>query len=120
MREYDKNIYVKDQFWGFHAYKDAPDDVKFLQNNHQHLFKVEFGISVTHDDRELEFFQVLWQYEREIKPFVQIVSDGNLGSCEMIAERILDGLINTYGEKRTYWCDVSEDGHVGAFLRWPV
>lgn len=111
-RRTEKYIWVTDRFEGFHAYKDAPDEVAFLKNLHRHVFHVKMTIQVKHDDRELEFFMVKQHYEREIKPFIQLAKD--LGSCEMIAQRILDGLANTYGDDRFYSVEVSEDGENGA------
>ena len=40
---------------------------KFLENEHRHMFKVEVKISVTHDDRELEFFLVKWALTEFLK-----------------------------------------------------
>lgn len=100
-------ITVRTQFIGFHAYEEAPEQVAFLKANHRHLFKVEAKISVNHDDRELEFFMVQDMLLKQIMPFIQL---GNLGSCEMIAERIATGLINAYGVDRDYSITVSEDG----------
>jgi hypothetical protein len=69
------------------------------------MFKVEAKISVTHADRELEFFLVKWGITEFIKGGNQ-----NHKSCEMIAEDILGYLISKYGANRIYEVTVSEDG----------
>ena len=69
------------------------------------MFKVEVKISVSHLDRELEFFLVKWA----LQDFIQ---GGNMNhkSCEMIATDILEQhLIPKYGQ-RFYEIVVSEDG----------
>ena len=50
-------IKVRTEFEGFHHYPNAGSidkRIKFLENEHRHIFKVEVKISVTHLDRELE------------------------------------------------------------------
>jgi hypothetical protein len=102
-------IKVRTEFEGFHFYPGAGDidsRIEFLERNHRHLFKVEVKISVTHLDRELEFFLVKWALQDFIKA-------GNLNhlSCEMIATNILaHHLVPKYGENRYYEITVSEDG----------
>ena len=54
-------IRVRTEFEGFHYYPNAGEidsRIKFLEVEHRHIFKVEVKISVTHLDRELEFFLV--------------------------------------------------------------
>jgi hypothetical protein len=70
------------------------------------MFKVEVKISVTHLDRELEFFLVKWALQEFIK-----AGNQNHKSCEMIATDILEKhLIPAYGSDRYYEIVVSEDG----------
>jgi hypothetical protein len=101
-------IKVRTEFEGFHYYPNAGSidpRIQFLENEHRHMFKVEVKISVTHLDRELEFFLVKWA----LNEFIQ---DGNQNhkSCEMIASDILENhLLPKYGE-RYYEIVVSEDG----------
>ena len=102
-------IKVRTQFAGFHYYPNAGQidpRIKFLENEHRHIFKVEVTASVTHDDRELEFFLVQWALQDFIKD-----TNMNHKSCEMIAKDILmNHLIPLYGEDRYYKIVVSEDG----------
>ena len=57
-------IYVNFQKAGFHKYPAAETDpaladVSYLGNRHRHLFKFNVQIEIFHNDRELEFHQVL-------------------------------------------------------------
>lgn len=81
-----KLIIVKTQFEGVHCYPGAPEAVKFLRNEHRHIFHVEAEIEVFHNDRELEFFLV----KRSIDDFIHENYKSYLDStsCEMIAESI--------------------------------
>jgi hypothetical protein len=101
-------IKVRTEFEGFHYYPNAGSidpRIKFLENEHRHMFKVEVKISVTHLDRELEFFLVKWA----LNEFIQ-GGNQNHKSCEMIASDILENhLLPKYGE-RYYEIVVSEDG----------
>ena len=77
------------------------------------MFKVEVKISVTHLDRELEFFLVKWALQDFIK-----VGNQNHKSCEMIATDILQQhLIPNYGE-RYYEIVVSEDGESDGIVEY--
>ena len=102
-------IKIRTEFEGFHKYPNAGSidpRIKFLEDEHRHIFKVEVMISVTHLDRELEFFLVKWALQDFIK-----AGDQNHRSCEMIATDILNNhLIPNYGENRQYQIVVSEDG----------
>jgi hypothetical protein len=101
-------IKVRTEFEGFHYYPNAGSidpRIQFLENEHRHMFKVEVKISVTHLDRELEFFLVKWA----LNEFIQ-GGNQNHKSCEMIAMDILENhLLPKYGE-RYYEIVVSEDG----------
>lgn len=110
-------IKVRTEFEGFHFYPNAGNidpRIKFLENEHRHMFKVEVKISVTHDDRELEFFLVKWALTDFLKE-----SKMNHKSCEMIARDILnEHLLPTYGESRYYEIVVSEDGESDGILEY--
>jgi hypothetical protein len=110
-------IKVRTEFEGFHYYPNAgtiDPRIKFLENEHRHMFKVEVKISVTHLDRELEFFLVKWALQEFIK-------DGKMNhkSCEMIATDILEKhLIPAYGSDRYYDIVVSEDGESDGIIEY--
>jgi hypothetical protein len=110
-------IKVRTEFEGYHFYPNAGEidpRIKFLENEHRHMFKVEVKISVNHLDRELEFFLVKWA----LANFIQS-GNQNHKSCEMIATDILnDHLIPSYGEDRYYEVVVSEDGESDGIIEY--
>jgi hypothetical protein len=109
-------IKIRTEFEGFHFYPNAGEidpRIKFLENEHRHMFKVEVKISVTHLDRELEFFLVKWALQEFIKS-----GKMNHKSCEMIATDILEQhLLPKYGE-RYYEIVVSEDGESDGIVEY--
>jgi hypothetical protein len=110
-------IKVRTEFEGFHFYPGAgaiDPRIKFLENEHRHMFKVEVKISVTHLDRELEFFLVKWALQDFIKS-----GKMNHKSCEMIGSDILNNhLIPYYGSNRSYEVIVSEDGESDGIVEY--
>jgi hypothetical protein len=110
-------IRVRTEFEGFHFYPNAGEidpRIKFLENEHRHMFKVEVKISVTHLDRELEFFLVKWALQNYLKN-----GKMNHKSCEMIATDILEQhLFPLYGKERYYEIIVSEDGESDGVIEY--
>lgn len=110
-------IRVRTQFEGFHYYPGAAgidSRIAFLEHEHRHLFKVEVKMSVTHLDREKEFFLCKWALEEFIKSGNQ-----NHRSCEMIATDILNNhLIPSHGPNRYYEITVSEDGESDGIVEY--
>ena len=110
-------IKIRTEFEGFHKYPNAGSidpRIKFLEDEHRHMFKVEVMISVTHLDRELEFFLVKWALQDFIKSGNQ-----NHKSCEMMATDILQQhLIPNYGDQRYYEITVSEDGESDGIVEY--
>ena len=109
-------IKIRTEFEGFHYYPNAGEidpRIKFLEHEHRHMFKVEVKISVTHLDRELEFFLVKWALQEFIE-----AGNQNHKSCEMIATDILQNhLLPSYGE-RYYEIVVSEDGESDGIVEY--
>jgi len=109
-------IKIRTEFEGFHFYPNAGSidpRIQFLENEHRHMFNVEVKISVTHLDRELEFFLVKWALQDFIKS-----GKMNHKSCEMIATDILEQhLLPKYGE-RYYEIVVSEDGESDGIVEY--
>jgi len=91
---------------GFHKYDNAPDNVKFLRDLHRHKFHIKLGIEVKHDNRELEFFTVLYALESYIRDINEV------GSCEMFATNIYNFFKDFYS--RNCWVEVWEDKENGA------
>lgn len=104
-------IVVRTQFEAMHQWADAPDEVAFLRDLHRHVFHVELKLEVYHADRELEFILV----KRALTKWLELQRQP-VGSCEMIAEQVLDWAERQYGEPRNRGacCTVSEDGENGA------
>lgn len=115
-RGYKRYIEISFDYVGFHKYADAPEQVAFLRNNHRHKFEVNATIEVFHNDRDLEFFMVLDDIGREVLPHVLTASE--LGSCEMQAERLIEGILNLYGDHRYASVTVTEDGENGGTIEW--
>lgn len=117
MAKTDTLIKVRTEFEGFHHYPNAgtiDPRIEFLQHTHRHIFKVDVTISVSHLDRELEFFLVKWKLQEFID-----AGDQNHKSCEMIATDILENhLIPSYGDNRFYEIIVSEDGESDGIVRY--
>lgn len=110
-------IKIRTQFEGFHCYPGAGEidsRIKFLEDRHRHIFHVTVSISVTHFDRELEFFVCKWALNDFIKE-----SEMNNKSCEMIANEILERhLFPKYGMDREYEVVVSEDNESDGIITW--
>ncbi len=104
-------IEVRHRFEGFHKWSMAPDEVKFLRDLHRHEFHVRLRMQVSHNDRELEFILV----KRWLATYLAVQSLNEIGSCEMLAERIITFAHKEYGF-RSIECEVSEDGENGAVL----
>ena len=109
-------IKIRTEFEGFHHYPGAGSidpRIQFLENEHRHIFKVEVKISVTHLDRELEFFLVKWALQDYLT-----ANQMNHKSCEMIATDILEQHLKPrYGE-RYYEIVVSEDGESDGIVQY--
>ena len=114
-------IYVTFQQEGIHAYPAAASDpnladVSFLGSPHRHMFHFKVGISVVHNDRDIEFIQ----FKRWLQSLYGTgVLELNFKSCEMIAQDLYAQISARY-PGRTVSVDVSEDGENGAWLMWKV
>ena len=91
---------------GRHRWPRAPEHRKYLSHEHRHLFHVECGVQVKHDDREIEFHDLL---DVAQKHFALV---GEM-SCEMAAKQLLERLKLRYPERAIY-TQVFEDGECGA------
>lgn len=99
---------------GIHRYPAAPDQVAYLREPHRHLFKFKVMLSVTHDDREVEFHMLqTWL----LSLFDSGVLELDYKSCEMLARELSREIQAKYGAWRTIEVEVSEDGECGAIVR---
>ncbi len=100
-------VWVTTSFVGFHKWENAPEEVSFLRHYHRHVFHVKLGVSVSHNDRDVEFFTL----KKELDQFVKGVYELRkyfLDSCEQIAQSILEHF------KNSVFVEVSEDAENGA------
>ena len=119
-----KMIWVTFQKEGIHKYPAALTDpalatgdeydVSFLGYPHRHTFHFKVWISVTHDDRDIEFIQ----FKRWLE---KLYAEGTLQldykSCEMMSGDLFDTISNKY-PGREVWIEVSEDGENGSFIKY--
>jgi len=119
-----KMIWVTFQKEGMHKYPAALTDptlatgdeydVSFLGYPHRHIFHFKVWISVTHDDRDIEFIQ----FKRWLE---NLYKEGTLQldykSCEMMSGDLYDSISNKY-PGREVWIEVSEDGENGSFIKY--
>jgi len=120
----NKMIWVTFRKEGIHKYPAALTDptlatgdeydVSFLGYPHRHIFHFKVWISVTHDDRDIEFIQ----FKRWLE---NLYKDSTLSldykSCEMMSGDLYDVISKKY-PNREVWIEVSEDGENGSFIKY--
>lgn len=107
------NIRVRYETEGFHRWKQAPDNRSYLRDLHRHLFKIEVEMSVAHNDREVEFHDLL-DYCKSLSHEFSKPDNQNM-SCEHHATAILNSLDAKYSGRRIS-VTVYEDGECGAIV----
>ena len=89
-------------------------DVSFLGYPHRHIFHFKVWISVTHDNRDIEFIQ----FKRWLE---NLYKEGTLQldykSCEMMSQDLYDSISQKY-PNREVWIEVSEDSENGSFIKY--
>lgn len=114
-----KMIWVTFQKEGIHKYPAAlvePTlaDVGFLGYPHRHMFKFKVWISVTHDDRDIEFIQ----FKRWLENlYAQSILQLDYKSCEMMSNDLYDAISKEH-PGREIWIEVSEDGENGSYTEY--
>jgi len=120
----NKMIWVTFNKEGMHKYPAAltdPNlatgdeyDVSFLGYPHRHIFHFKVWISVTHDDRDIEFIQ----FKRWL---LNLYKDSILAldykSCEMISNDLYEVISQKY-PGREIWIEISEDSENGSFIKY--
>lgn len=105
------------QTLGFHRWPDAPEHRAYLRDRHRHLFYVEVSLEVFHNEREVEFHDLL-QFCEDTFGFKIIPNADVLGkSCETMAEELIEKITRQFGNRRVK-VSVFEDGEVGATLEY--
>lgn len=121
-QEAKRMIWVTFRKEGIHKYPAALDDpklktgdeydVSFLGYPHRHIFHINVGIEVFHNDRDIEFIQFKRFCER-------LLSEGvvqlNYKSCEMISDDLYHTIASRYPDRDIH-ITVSEDGENGATI----
>ena len=121
-----KMIWVTFQKEGIHCYPAAATDpnlatgdqydVSFLANPHRHIFHFRVWLSVTHNDRDVEFIQFK-RWLEQLYSSAQGVLSLDHKSCEMMSDELYDTISNKY-PGREVWIEVSEDGENGSFIQY--
>lgn len=115
-----KTITIRTSFEGTHCYPNAPEDVKFLREEHRHIFYIEATVEVLNNDREIEFILL----KRDVNQWIGKHCDSKtklweMGtmSCESVATYLAGWLLKKYSsnKKRRYVrVSVFEDNENGA------
>ena len=88
---------------GYHQYPDAPEEVKFLRNEHRHLFRIKAGFQVKHNNRDKEIFIYTRKIQNYLVEKYEVPCVFHYRSCEAMAEQILTKF-------DCEWVEVLEDG----------
>ena len=122
----NKMIWVTFRKEGIHCYPAAATDpnlatgdqydVSFLANPHRHIFHFRVWLSVTHNDRDVEFIQFKRWLEQLYSSTQNILSLDHK-SCEMMSDELYDTISQKY-PNREVWIEVSEDGENGSFIKY--
>ena len=124
MENAKRMIWVTFRKEGIHKYPAALDDpalatgdeydVSFLGYPHRHIFHFKVGITVTHNDRDIEFIQFKRWLENLYKEDILAL---DYKSCEMIADDLYLHIIAKHPGREVH-IDVSEDGENGAHIEY--
>lgn len=109
------SIYAKNIIEGLHNWENCPlEEVSYLKFPHRHQFVIESFKTVSHLDRDLEFFVLKHKIDEYFKQRYYNEQHKlhifNSMSCEMIALELVK-------EFQLSECRVSEDGECGAVVR---
>ncbi len=109
----DAKIFVTFQRVGFHRWQDAVGHRHYLYSRHRHIFHVRIECFVSHDDREIEFHDLI---DQAAKIWDQRYPNGEMGitSCEQAAAVLGAALMALFD--RNFDVSVSEDGECGAMV----
>ena len=122
----NRMIWVTFQKEGMHKYPAAATDpnlatgdqydVSFLAHLHRHIFHFRVYISVSHNDRDVEFIQFK-RWLEQLYSGAQGVLSLDYKSCEMISDDLYEQIASRY-PGRDIEITVSEDGENGATIRY--
>lgn len=122
----NKMIWVTFRKEGIHKYPAAATDpnlatgdeydVSFLANPHRHIFHFRVWLSVTHNDRDVEFIQFKRWLEK-LYSSNQGVLSLDYKSCEMMSDDLYAQISQKY-PNREVWIEIAEDGENGSFIKY--
>jgi hypothetical protein len=118
MHNATRYVWVTFQRAGFHHYPAANtevslEDVKYLGHTHRHLFKFRVAVEIFHNDREIEFHQLLNYCESLFGTHIDI----DHKSVEMLADDLYSTLAIRYPGRKMV-IEVSEDGECGCRIEY--
>lgn len=116
MKALAKYVFCQTRFEWFHRWPDAPEEVSFLRTLHRHEFHLKLSVSVSHDDREVEFILLKRWVEAEVIPAIRLMWD--FKSCEMICEKVAEMTFDKWEGVSKVTVEVSEDGENGATVTY--
>jgi hypothetical protein len=105
-----RTITVAWDFDGYHRWPAAEGVRSYLADRHRHRFHCTVTIPVTHDDRQVEFHDLL-DYCRSLTPDGAGPVELNDASCERVAEHLATTVARRF-EVSPVTAAVSEDGYV--------
>ena len=121
-----KMIWVTFRKEGIHKYPAAATDpnlatgdeydVSFLANPHRHIFHFRVWLSVTHNDRDVEFIQFKRWLEKLYSSNEGVLSL-DYKSCEMMSDDLYAQISQKYPD-REVWIEIAEDGENGSFIKY--
>jgi len=111
-----RSIFINTEFHATHSWPECSiEEVRFLQYEHRHTFKVKVSLEVLGTDREVEFFVLKNLVDRIIeKEYGPGLKKLGRTSCEDICDTLLYQIQMSGFENRRVGVEVSEDGEVGA------
>ena len=122
----NKMIWVTFRKEGIHKYPAAltdPNlatgdeyDVSFLGYPHRHIFHFRVWLSVTHNDRDVEFIQFKRWLEKLYSSNEGVLSL-DYKSCEMMSDDLYAQISQRYPD-REVWIEIAEDGENGSFIKY--
>jgi hypothetical protein len=122
----NKMIWVTFRKEGIHKYPAAATDptlatgdeydVSFLANPHRHIFHFRVWLSVTHNDRDVEFIQFKRWLEKLYSSNEGVLSL-DYKSCEMMSDDLYAQISQKYPD-REVWIEIAEDGENGSFIKY--
>lgn len=118
--ELKKSLNVRFQQFGLHRWPNPTvDRVKFLDNLHSHVFNFRVKIGVSHNEREVEFFDAKQTFLEFLSREYPKADNLNMclnfdsDSCETIAEKIIKQFKGIYNIEEV---EVQEDNQDSALV----